>query len=84
MKWNNLSMKEKAECIKLSIKNNITNLDTIKNIYNKLSEGGFIDNTVVNSNKEKEWLSNWYSSRQDKLTPLYKTNPELIFKPFSK
>ena len=66
MKWNNLSMKEKAECIKLSIKNNITNLDTIKNIYNKLSEGGFTDNTVVNSNKEKEWLSNYYSSRQDK------------------
>lgn len=30
MKWNNLSMKEKAECIKLSIKSNITNLDTIK------------------------------------------------------
>ena len=35
-------MKEKADYIKLAIKNNVTSLQDIKNIYNKYAEGGDI------------------------------------------
>jgi hypothetical protein len=40
--WNKLSMRDKANYIKLAIKNNITSLKDIQDIYNKYSEGGDI------------------------------------------
>ena len=45
MKWNDLSMKEKAAIIKVGVANGITKLDDIKN---KFDEGGYLkDNTYV-------------------------------------
>ena len=41
--WNKLSMKDRAEYIKLSVANGITSLDEIKNVYNKYAEGGDLD-----------------------------------------
>lgn len=40
MSWNDLSMKDRASYIKLGIENGITDLDTIRGIYNKFALGG--------------------------------------------
>lgn len=40
MSWNDLSMKDRASYIKLGIENGITDLDTIRGIYNKFAMGG--------------------------------------------
>lgn len=38
--WNDLSMRQKSDLISLGVKNSITDLTTIKDIYNKYAEGG--------------------------------------------
>lgn len=40
MSWNKLSMRDRAAYIKLGINNGITDLNTIREIYNKFEEGG--------------------------------------------
>ena len=40
MSWNDLSMKDRASYIKLGIENGITDLGTIRGIYNKFAMGG--------------------------------------------
>ena len=39
-KWNKLSMKDKAKYIKLAVDSGITNLNIIRDTYNKFDEGG--------------------------------------------
>ena len=41
--WNDLSMKDKAAFIKVGVKNGLYSIDNIKAVYNKFSEGGFLD-----------------------------------------
>ena len=43
MKWNDLSMKEKAAIIKVGVSNGVTKLDDIKN---KFDEGGYKSNVI--------------------------------------
>lgn len=50
MSWNNLSMKDKASYIRMGVENGITDLDTIREVYNKFAEGGSLN---VNDNPEK-------------------------------
>lgn len=46
--WNNLSQAEKAEIIKVAVKNNITDLKTIRQKYNEFAEEGNIyDGTTM-------------------------------------
>lgn len=40
MSWNDLSMKDKASYIRMGVENGITDLDTIREVYNKFAEGG--------------------------------------------
>ena len=40
MSWNKLSMRDRAAYIKLGINNGITDLNTIREIYNKYAQGG--------------------------------------------
>lgn len=40
MSWNDLSMKDRASYIKLGVENGITDLDTIRGVYNKFAIGG--------------------------------------------
>lgn len=40
MGWNNLSMKEKASYIRMGVENGITDLGTIKEVYNKFAKEG--------------------------------------------
>lgn len=44
--WNDLSMKEKAAMMKVAIQNGITNLDSIREEYNKFAMGGPEDFTI--------------------------------------
>lgn len=41
MKWNDLSMTDRAKIIALEVKKGITNLDDIKNNYNNFARGGY-------------------------------------------
>ena len=40
MKWSDLSMAERAKYIQLGIQNGVTDLSTIRNVYNTYAEGG--------------------------------------------
>lgn len=42
MEWSKLSMPERAEYIRLGVKSGITNLDSIRKIYNEYASGGHI------------------------------------------
>lgn len=49
--WNNLSIKEKSDMMKVAIRNGITNLADIKAKYNEFAEGGYMtseENNDVN------------------------------------
>lgn len=46
MKWNNLSMADRAAYIKLGVENGITDLGVIRSIYNKYDEGGNLSTPV--------------------------------------
>ena len=43
--WKDLSLKDKAELIKLAVNNGITDLSTIRDTYNKFEEGGSLDDS---------------------------------------
>lgn len=43
--WNKLSMENKSHIINMAVKNGITDLNAIRNIYNKYGEGGGIGDT---------------------------------------
>lgn len=45
-KWDSLSMKERAELIKIGVQNGITDLQELRNYYNKFDDGGFLDRAV--------------------------------------
>lgn len=50
MSWNNLSMKDRASYIRMGVESGITDLGTIREAYNKFTEGG---NLNVNDNHKK-------------------------------
>lgn len=41
--WDNLSMSEKADMMKVAVRNGITDLKTIREKYNEFAEGGYLD-----------------------------------------
>lgn len=45
--WNKLSMKDRAEYIKLGVVNGITDLSIIRDTYNKYAEGGELEEEVL-------------------------------------
>ena len=45
--WKDLSLKDKAELIKLAINNGITDLGIIRDTYNKYAEGGELEGEVI-------------------------------------
>ena len=56
-KWDSLSIKDKADLMKLYVKNGINNLEEIIGHYNKFAEGGEIKNFV--EKKEFPTYSSW-------------------------
>lgn len=59
MNWRDLSMKDKAYYIKLALDNNISDLDIIRDTYDKYAKGGKLDDTwtIQDEIKYKQWLS---------------------------
>ena len=57
--WDSLSMKEKAEMMKVAIANGITSLPEIKQAYNEFAKGGRMKNwTMEDENGYRYWRQN--------------------------
>ena len=52
-KWNSLSIKDKANLMKLYIKNGINNLEEIRGHYNKFATGGYIEEKDIQKTIDK-------------------------------
>lgn len=65
MGWNNLSMRDRASYIKLGINNGITDLRIIRDLYNKLEEGGDLKKDEGLRDKSLE-RANYVASNYDK------------------
>lgn len=57
--WGNLSMKEKADIMKVAVQNGITNLQDIRDRYNDFAEGGDLTDDEYFSIMEKVAKENW-------------------------
>ena len=67
-KWDELSMAEKAEMMKVAVRQGITNLSDIKQRYNEFAEGG-------SKEEEEEVNTNSYSVG-NLVNALYQNNPK--------
>lgn len=70
--WNDLSMTEKAQLIAIGVQNGITDINTIRNSYNSLAEGGSTENNYqeVPYNNLPEVVVEppvWYRNYRDRL-----------------
>lgn len=61
MRWNDLSMTDRAAYIKLGVDNGVTDLKVIRDTYNKYNEGG----PIKNSKDYKKALSNYWHEDVD-------------------
>lgn len=64
MKWNDLSMPERAEYIRLGVKSGITNIDSIRKIYNEYAEEGPKPKAYARATSELPEYSGTYSDSQ--------------------
>lgn len=75
MEWSKLSMPERAEYIRLGVKSGITNIDSIRQIYNEYAEGGNIhpDELALSRAREATKPATNYADAVDKTlwNPLY-------------
>lgn len=61
MKWDNLTMSQKQALMKIYVNNGVTNLDEIRNHYNRFDDGGFTDDGYYDwieklaAKKSKDW-----------------------------
>ena len=53
-KWNELTMSERAEAIRVAVKNGITDLGSIRDKYNEFAEGGDLNSIPDNWSVEEE------------------------------
>ena len=73
--WDNLSVKEKADIMKVAISNGITNLSDIKQRYNEFAEGGPVEESTFTS--ELDWSpESWFSKRAAKPDGTYYNEEE--------
>ena len=59
MEWSKLSMPERAKYIRLGVKNGITDIDSIRKIYNKYAKGGHIYDGETEDTQQMERV-NYY------------------------
>lgn len=62
-KWEDLSIREKAAYMQTAIDNNITNLNDIREAYNKFAEGGYINNVQETQEANRDYGTNVDPSR---------------------
>lgn len=82
MSWNDLSMKDRASYIKLGIENGITDLDTIREVYNKFAEGGPIKKSYkdFSTRLSKAWNNDDLSKHDYDYQKYYNDDPEEAYK----
>lgn len=82
MSWNDLSMKDRASYIKLGIENGITDLGTIRGIYNKFADGGPIKKSYkdFSTRLSKAWNNQDLSKDDYDYQKYYNDGPEEAYK----
>lgn len=82
MSWNDLSMKDRASYIKLGVENGITDLDTIREVYNKFEEGGPIKKSYkdFSTRLSKAWNNQDLSKDDYDYQKYYNDNPEEAYR----
>ena len=82
MSWNDLSMKDKASYIRMGVENGITDLDTIREAYNKFAEGGPIKKSYkdFSTRLSKAWNNQDLSKDDYDYQKYYNDDPEEAYK----
>ena len=81
MNWSDLSMKDRASYIKLGIENGITDLGTIREVYNKFAKGGPLKSYTDFANRlSKAWGNQDISKDNYDYQKYYNDNPEEAYR----
>lgn len=82
MSWNDLSMKDKASYIRMGVENGITDLDAIREIYNKFAEGGPIKKSYkdFSTRLSKAWNNENLSKHDYDYQKYYNDDPEEAYR----
>lgn len=82
MSWNDLSIKDKASYIRMGVKNGITDLDTIREAYNKFAEGGPIKKSYkdFSTRLSKAWNNDDLSRHYYDYQKYYNDAPEEAYR----
>lgn len=82
MSWNDLSMKDKASYIRMGVKNGITDLDTIREVYNKFAEGGPIKKSYkdFSTRLSKAWNNQDLSKDDYDYQKYYNDDPDRAYR----
>lgn len=82
MSWNNLSMKDKASYIRMGVENGITDLDTIREVYNKFANGGPIKKSYkdFSTRLSKAWNNENLSKHDYDYQKYYNDDPEEAYR----
>ncbi len=81
MNWSDLSMKDRASYIKLGIENGITDLGTIREVYNKFAKGGPLKSYTDFANRlSKAWGNQDISKGNYDYQKYYNDNPEEAYR----
>ena len=65
MKWEELSLKDRAELMRIYLDNGISSIASIKKHYNSFADGGEVDN--IHSSPAQDFVASWLSNRQEQL-----------------
>lgn len=82
MSWNDLSMKDKASYIRMGVENGITDLDTIREVYNKFADGGPIKKSYkdFSTRLSKAWNNENLSKHDYDYQKYYNDDPEEAYR----
>lgn len=80
--WKDLSMKDKASYIRMGVENGITDLDTIREAYNKFAEGGPIKKSYkdFSTRLSKAWNNEDLSRHDYDYQKYYNDDPEEAYR----
>lgn len=82
MSWNDLSMKDKASYIRMGVENGITDLDIVREVYNKFADGGPIKKSYkdFSTRLSKAWNNENLSKHDYDYQKYYNDDPEEAYR----
>lgn len=63
MRWESLSMRERAKLMNTYLRSGVTRLSDMRDHYNKFTDGGEVDN--IQSTPAQDFIASWLSNRQE-------------------